>query len=300
MRKYCFIVCVLIGTIIKSYAQGCSDAGICYLANSKQENDSEYKSTIELGYSYGIGLEDVTYNNGFVNFTRLLSNKWSFASRVTYNQAHGSFGTLGQFGDVFLVSNYLVNSGAKSALSSSFGLKIPLSLGNLKINKMPLPMDYQASLGTVDALLGIDYKVNKWSIDAALQLPIVQSNRNSFFDEYSVSDKFPTTNLLRRKSDLLLRASYTLASKNNDWNLTPNLLGIYHLGNDTYEDIAGNRQTIEQSEGLTINASLLTEYKFNTRGKIQLNLATPLIVRVIRPDGLTRAFIASLSYQFQF
>jgi hypothetical protein len=33
---------------------------------------------------------------------------------------------------------------------------------------------------------------------------------------------------------------------------------------------------------------------------LRLNIAVPLLVREIRPDGLTRAIVGSISYQYKF
>lgn len=301
MKKFVLLSGLIIGSISSLYSQGCSDAGICTISTGQKEDTTQhYKNALEIGYIFGKGIEDVIYNNGFITYTRTFSKKWSLNTRVTYNQARGSFGTLGQFSDVFLVANYTRVINEKSFLKPSFGLKIPFTSANLKINNIALPMDYQPSLGTFDALFGIDYTYEKWNFDAALQLPVWQTNRNSFFDEYSDSYDFPTTNLFRRKSDMLLRATYTVTTKNKHWSFKPNILSIYHLGNDTYEDVFGKRQTIKKSEGLTINASIITDFEINSKNSLRLNVAAPLLVRDIRPDGLTRAFVTSFSYQYKF
>lgn len=301
MKKIVFITTLFVFSLSKIYAQGCSDAGFCTLSNNiKNDSLSVEKNSLEVGYIFGKGFEGITYNSGFINYSRTLSTKWDLNIKVTYNQATGDFGTRGQFGDAFITTNYTHKIGAYKLIKPLVGIKIPFTTGNLKINDIPLPMDYQASLGTFDLLLGAAYQYKKWTFDAAFQLPVLQTNKNSYFDEYSVADDFPTTNLFRRKGDVLLRSSYSIFSKNNRWMFKPNMMGIYHLGNDSYEDIFGNRQTIKNSEGLTINASLITHFNLNKNNSFQLNIATPLLVREIRPDGLTRKYVASLSYQFKF
>ena len=301
MKKASSIVVFLVLTITKLYSQGCSDAGICSIANSHHIDSTELKkNSLEVGYIFGKGLEDVIYNNSFIGYTRDFKKNWGLSARITYNQATGSFGTLGRQGDIFFVMNYKKEFHKNSFIKPSFGLKIPLSASNFKINQIALPLDYQASLGTFDALIGIDYSYKKWSVDAALQLPFWQINRNSYFDEYSSSNDFPTTNLFKRKSDFLIRSAYALNTKNKKWFFKPNAMAIYHLGNDTYEDVFGKRQAINNSQGLTINASIITDYYISTQNSLRLNIASPLLVREIRPDGLTRALVASISYQLKF
>jgi hypothetical protein len=282
------------------YSQGCSDAGICSFSNSDSENQSN-NNNLEFGYIFGKGLEDVTYNGGFISYSRKINEKLSIATKINYSQANGSFGTLGNFSDAFLTGNYRINKNENSALSVSFGAKFPFTLGNRKINEFAVPLDYQPSLGTFDALFGLDYTYKKWNFDVALQLPVFQTNKNSYFDEYSASNDFPTTNLFRRKPDALARITRNITFKNfKNFTFKPNLLAIYHLGNDSYEDIFGNRQTINNSEGLTLNANLITDYKLNSFNILSLSLASPLIVREIRPDGLTRSFTLSLSLKHEF
>lgn len=302
MRKYIFNF-IIISLIFsnKMYSQGCSDAGICTLSFTKNNDSISSKSNaVQVGYVYGSGFEGVTYNNGFISYLRTINKKWNISAKVTYNQASGNFGTRGQLGDVFIISNYIHKINNQHILKPLAGFKIPFTSGNLKINDFALPMDYQSSLGTYDLFLGIDYQYKNWNFDTALQIPVLQTNKNSYFDEFSDSNEFPTTNLFERKSDVLLRATYTLQTKNNKWSFKPNIMGIYHLGNDTYEDIFGQRQTIENSQGLTINAGVISNYNFSTTNSLQLNIATPLVVRDIRPDGLTREFVLSLTYQYKF
>jgi hypothetical protein len=301
MKKASSIFILLVLTITRLYSQGCSDAGICSITSSHHIDSTELKkNSLEVGYIFGKGLEDVIYNNGFIGYTRDFKNNWGLSSRITYNQATGSFGTLGRQGDIFFVINYKKEFNKNSFIKPSFGLKIPLSASNFKINQIALPLDYQASLGTFDALIGMDYSYKKWGVDAALQLPFWQINKNSYFDEYSAANDFPSTNLFKRKPDILLRTAYTFNAKNKKWFFKPNVIAIYHLENDTYEDIFGKKQEIKKSQGITINASLITDYNINNENSLRLNIAAPLLVREIRPDGLTRAFIASISYQYKF
>jgi hypothetical protein len=93
---------------------------------------------------------------------------------------------------------------------------------------------------------------------------------------------------------------YTFQSKNQKFTYKPNLLFIYHLGNDTYEDIFGNRQEIKNSEGLTINANYITNYKINTANSIEASIAFPIVYREIRPDGLTRSATLGISFKHSF
>jgi hypothetical protein len=153
-------------------------------------------------------------------------------------------------------------------------------------------------------VVGVNYAVQKkWEFTTGLQIPVIQKNKNSFFaDEYTdpKAKSFASTNNFRRKSDALARVGYNIAIGTKSINLKPNLLAIYHLGKDTYENRFGNRTIIDGSEGLTLNIGLIASKKITAKSSVEIIAATPLIVRDIRADGLTRSAIINLQYTFQF
>ena len=161
-------------------------------------------------------------------------------------------------------------------------------------------MVYQSSLGTFDLILGTNYNYKKWDFNAAVQIPVVNINKNSFIKEFSGTDLFETTNLFERKSDGLLRATYSHKTKNGKFIFKPNVLFLYHLGEDTYQDTFGNRKSINGSSGVTINGNFIANYKLNASSNLETSLASPFVVREERPDGLTRKFTLGLSYKYNF
>ncbi len=298
MRKLLFSGILLFGSF--GFSQGCSDAGICSIGNGFSSVIDATKNQIELGNVFGKGLEDVLYVSPYVSYTRKFSTHFSLTSKITFSQASGSFGTRGNIGDAFLIGNYKFSEKNKKQWSSLLGIKIPFTGSNDKINNFSLPLDYQSSLGTYDLFLGFDFKYKNWNFNSVAQIPVINSNANSYFDEYSASNEFPTTNLFERKSDVLFRSMYTFQSRNKKFTHKPNLLFIYHMGNDTYEDIFGVRNEIENSEGATINANYITNYKLNSASSIEASLAFPILYREIRPDGLTRSFTLGINYKYSF
>lgn len=283
-----------------SFGQGCSDAGICSVGNGFISETSQTKNQIEVGNVFGKGLEDVTYISPYISYTRSINVHFSLTTKVTFSQASGSFGTRGNISDAFLIGNYKFSEKNNKQWSTLLGIKIPFTGSNDKINNFSIPLDYQSSLGTYDLFLGTDLRYKKWNFNAAIQIPVINSNANSYFDEYSASNDFPTTNLFERKSDVLLRSMYTFKSKSEKFTYKPNFLFIYHLGNDSYEDIFGNRQEIKDSEGLTINANFISNYKINETNSIEASIAFPVVYREIRPDGLTRSLTLGINYKYSF
>ena len=298
MKK--IILIFAIGFFSNSFAQGCSDAGICSIANSFNTSDREYKNGIEIGSVFGAGEADVTYFSPYVTYTRTVNDRLSLSSKITYSVASGSFGKRGGFGDAYLIGNYNWKIKTKTQWSTLVGFKIPFTSSNQKINGFSLPLGYQSSLGTFDLIVGLNLNYNKWDFNTGIQIPAFNNNKNSYFKEFSNSDDFPSTNLFERKSDALFRTTYTIQTANNKFTFNPNILFIYHLGEDTFENAFGKRETIKNSDGLTINGNLIGSYAVNSKNSIELSIAAPFVVREIRPDGLTRKFTAGLIYKYSF
>jgi hypothetical protein len=279
------------------HAQGCSDAGICSVSNSFEPKANQSRQSIELGGAYGAGEADVEYLTSHLTYTRELGRQFALSTKVTFNVAQGSFGKRGTFGDAYLIGNYQLPSTKTQQWSVLAGIKFPFTSANLKINGYSLPMDYQASLGTFDwiAMANLNYK--HWDFNAGIQLPVFNINRNSYLSEFSGTYAFPSTNLFERKPDALFRATYRFDTSKQKFRFKPNVLFIYHLGRDSYETIYGKRENIAGSGGLTINGNLIALYAVNTKSSIELSVAAPFVVRKIRPDGLTRAFTAGITYK---
>jgi hypothetical protein len=295
-------ILLVFGLVLSNYifSQGCSDAGICSINHGFQTEGEQFKNTIEFAAIYSLGEADVSYFSPYISYTKRFNDKFSFTAKVTFSTANGSFGTRSQFGDAFLIGNYNFKEKNKKQWGVLTGFKLPFTASNLKINGYSLPLDYQSSLGTVDLFLGTNLHYKKWDFNAALQIPVVNLNKNSYFSEYSGTTDFPSTNLFERKSDALIRATYSVKTANKKFTFKPNVLFIYHLGEDSFENIFGQRENIQGSDGLTINGNLITSYNLTKQSRLELSLATPFEVRDVRPDGLTRSFVLGLQYQYSF
>ncbi|MFN8274280.1 MAG: hypothetical protein U0X58_05295 [Flavobacteriaceae bacterium] len=296
MRRIAFLV-VLAFTAHISSAQGCSDAGICTFDKNTHDTPT-YKNELEFSPQIAQGAEDVIYFTPSTTYKHQFKKGYSFSAKITYNQAHGDLGIRGQFGDVYLTGSRRWKNNKAHFWNLSFGLKAPLSAANLKINGYSLPMDYQPSLGTADVLLGLAYTTGFWDFSGGLQWPFLNKNKNSYFKEYSPTDAFESTNLFERKPDALLKVNYKIIRRKS-FELQPALLGIYHLGEDSFENIYGQRVSIDGSRGLTLNGVVAATWKWSSKQSIELVAASPFVVRDARPDGLTRAWVVSVNYQIQ-
>jgi hypothetical protein len=283
-----------------AWSQGCSDAGICSVNKGFVTDSIQFKNNLEFSSIYSLGEADLQYLSHYVSYTKRFNQRFAFTSKVTFSTANGSFGTRTQFGDAFLIGNYTFKEKNNKQWSTLLGFKFPFTASNLKINGYSLPLDYQSSLGTIDLFLGTNLNYKRWNFNAALQLPIVNLNKNSYFKEYGGTDDFPSTNLFERKPDALVRATYSIKTPNKKFTFKPNVLFIYHLGEDSFENIFGQRENIKGSDGLTVNGNLITSYAVSKQSSLELSIATPFVVRDIRPDGLTRSFVLGINYQYSF
>jgi hypothetical protein len=281
-------------------AQGCSDAGICSINHGFDSQEKELKNNVEVTTIFGVGEGNVTYISPYVAYTRKFSDQFSLSTKITFSSANGDFGTQSAFGDAYLIGNYTFKEERNKQWSALAGWKFPFNNSNLKINENAVPLDYQSSLGTFDLFLGTNLKYKKWDFNAVIQIPVINNNKNSYFDAFSPSDDFPTTNLFERKSDALFRTTYTFKTANSKFTFKPNVLFIYHLGEDTFENQFKTRDTIKGSDGLTVNGNLISTYNFNKQNSIELSVAAPFVVRTIRPDGLTRSLVLGISYRVLF
>ncbi|HPB52449.1 MAG TPA: hypothetical protein PLR22_02170 [Saprospiraceae bacterium] len=284
-----------------AWAQGCSDAGFCTINSLKPNNAdgiTSFQNQFKIGAYYGAASNSINVYGGYLEYNRFLNNKFSIDAKLT---------TMAQSGNgisTFGLSDFYVNSTytASQYFFVTAGVKIPLAKSNKSKDNLPLPMDYQSSLGTFDVILGIGIDIKKLQVTAAFQQPLT-ANDNQFttavYPENSKFQNFQSTNQFKRKGDVLLRIAYPirLGSK---LRITPSILPIYHLSNDLYTDDKNVEQEIIGSKGLTLNGNLFLDYRINDRNNIQINGGMPFIVREARPDGLTRSLIATLEYAIRF
>jgi hypothetical protein len=308
--KYIYLCFIAMAISYNSYAQGCSDAGFCSLGALKNHiSDSSASSpknhALDFGLNYGLGEQNTSTINAYAEYLVKFSPQFSFQSKLTATYATGFLGKAFNVGDVYGTINYTPKTSPDNTLNFIAGVKIPLSTGNDKNSDgKPLPLDYQASIGTYDAIGGFNYIVNrKWEFDAAMQVPVVQVNKSTFFpDEYTDAriTNFAPTNNFRRKSDLLGRVGYYFYLPKSSIIIKPSLSGIYHTGTDTYENRFGDRAVINGSRGFTLNGSVVVTKMFKNNNQLEFVVGTPFIVRKERPDGLTRSGVINVQYTIAF
>lgn len=299
-------LCLLFLINARANAQGCSDAGFCTMGNLGQHTDAgKAKQKITVLLPFGLGDESVFVVAPGIQYDNQLNKNWSVQAKLTGNYATGNLGNAAGLGDVFLSGTYAFPANKKDwQWSVSLGTKLPLNSSNIKEDGLSLPMQYQSSLGTVDVITGVALSNTKWQFAAGWQQPLTGTNGNNFLPVYSMNieaEKYIPSNDFNRKGDVLLRGVYKHIL-NDKLFMNAGLLGIYHLGKDTYIDgnVSNKPISIEGSDGITLNATISGWYQVNKKITIGLTLAAPLVVRKLRPDGLTRSFVAAPEISWSF
>jgi hypothetical protein len=300
MVKKLLLLILFISTFQISFAQGCSDAGFCTISSLKpSENDSIHAkmNQLKVGSFFGSADNSILVYGGYLEYNRQLNGKFGADIKLSSLTQNGNDISVFGLSDLFVNVNYAPTP----SLSLTLGTKIPLSGADRTLDGLPLPMDYQSSLGTFDLIFGIGYQIKKFHLVAAIQQPFTQ-NKNAFshllYPENSPLNAFQSTNQFERSGDVLLRFSYPIEVLKNVV-LTPSLLPIYHLSEDRYFDGFAMRE-IEGSQGLTLNGNLYIDWSLDEKSSLQLNAGMPFLFREARPDGLTRSFIATLEYKIKF
>jgi hypothetical protein len=297
-----FIITILLLSLTCSIkGQGCSDAGFCTL-NSFKPNNSDIEpgaiNRFKIGAAYGDADHSISIFENYLEYNRQVNEKLGIAIKIKSLFQDGNDISVFGLSDIYFNASYKLTEKANLTL----GVKIPLSNGNKSKDDLPLPMDYQSSLGTFDLIMGIGYEIRNFQLIAALQQPLSQNNNEFISDNYPVNSKirtFQSTNKFKRSGDVLLRVSYPI-KMGEKFKLTPSILPIYHLTNDKYTDTSGQENDISGSKGLTLNGNVYLDCRINDSNAIQLNSGIPFVVRDARPDGLTRSFVLNLEYIYFF
>jgi hypothetical protein len=290
-----------LSTSFETSGQGCSDAGFCSINSFKpqlSDSSAKYKNQLLIGSFYGGADNAIAVYGSYLEFYRQINSKLGLDAKITSLGQSGNGITAFSVSDLFLNLDYKLIDQFKLTI----GTKIPFSGANQAKNGLPLPMDYQSSLGTVDLILGFAFDWNKLMIASAIQQPFTQNDNQFLSSRYPISSplrQFQSTNQFRRKGDVLIRIAYPVIDHGR-CKVTASLLPIYHLANDQYTDDLNIVRDINGSKGLTLNGNLFFDYHINSKKSIQLNAGVPFIVRDARPDGLTRSFIVNLEYKIKF
>lgn len=281
-------------------AQGCSDAGFCSAGSMKSGGDQGQSDfTLSLPFALGEQLASIFIIQPELNYK--IGEKQKIQIKLAYQIVSGDLGHTNGLGDPIVTYSRIIKEKNGWITIANLGARFAVNDANKKSeSNRPLPMPYQTSLGTYDIIAGLALKNDHWNFAFGYQQPLIQNNNNGFYHDSAVSNDelnyFESRNLVR-KGDIMLRAERT-----EEWEklkITAGFLPIYHLGRDEVTTSMG-KMKIPNSEGLTLNINFNMSYKLKENTYIGLVGASPLLVRQNRPDGLTRAFVASPYFIYKF
>ena len=311
MRTIIVVLLLSFTFYINTAAQGCSDAGFCTAGslsvNTHDDTSNAAQTWVSAAFSYGLSDFDVQVISPRLEVRHSFDSVWQASARIGMQITNGDLtSTIG-------LSDVIVTGGCNllPELQLTLGAKFPLNNADMRISypslppegsplNAPLPMDYQPSLGTIDVIAGVVWHLGDFSLAAAMQQPLTQNSNTFTPDVYpatSAAHQYHPTNGFNRQADVLLRASYMLSTFEEKLRMHLSVLPIYHVANDTYVDSTSVRREIVGSRGVTLNAALLFEYVLSDYNRIELTIAAPVVVRTIRPDGLTRSILIGVEYR---
>ena len=303
LTHFCVTISFLIFcTINNTKAQGCSDAGFCTIGVLKgnQHSDNVYDTRWGLNTNVGVADGGVFVSTTTLEYNKNIGKKSFFQIKEPITITSGSLGSTAGFGDLSVSLSRRVYSQGNIHLDAVIGAKIALGSTTFQANGLDLPMPYQTGLGTNDLILGLSYKVNTWHFVVGYQQPFGRAS-NNFLKEYrnaeDVKNYFDSAKLLR-KSDILLRIERFI-NINEKWSGSVGMLPIFHLGEDEIILKDGSNGIVKNSGGLTLNFNLGFSYKLNDFNTLKSSLSAPLVVREVRPDGLTRTFVIGLGFEHE-
>lgn len=305
------------------FSQGCSDAGFCTMGAMKPDQPFNKKvpfklRSMEVSFYRGTTtLSPVVYVATLDMNFGIIDNKTSLQLKLPYQAVSGNFGNTSSLSDIsFCLTRSLYSSEAFD-IGVTVGGKIPTNDSNLKfdidetddVGALSLPMYYQTSLGTYDAIAGISIVNRKWLIATGIQHPFNQNSNQFRWGEWAPVYKggegedyvleYDRCYELKRGTDVMLRVERNF--RYSRFNFSVGLLPIWRITKDEILDINTlERIKLDGTLGMALSGIVTAGYSFNVRSGVRLLLGKKITQRDVNPDGLTREEVSTISYFYRF
>jgi hypothetical protein len=297
--------------------QGCSDAGFCTMGAMKPDQPYNKKvpvrlRSLELSFYRGTTpVSPILYVATLDASFSIIDNKTSVQVKVPFETVSGNMGDNAGLSDISLCFTRNILSSEKFDVNVSLGTKIPTNDSNKASEKeefegLPLPMYYQTSLGSFDAIAGISFITRKWLLATGIQYAF---NRNGsqyswqewtgIYPDQAYLEKNASSIELKRGTDIMFRAERNFRYAR--FNFSLGLLPIIRITNDEITDFnTGDRVKPQGAKGMALSAIATAGYSFNVKTGLKLLVGHKIVQREVNPDGLTRELVASISYFYRF
>jgi len=311
-----FITALIIFSAYLSHAQGCSDAGFCTMGAMKPDQTYSKKvnfklRSLELNYYRGTSLLTPVITVFTSDMTFGINDYYAIQVKVPYQMVTGSLGETQGLGDLSISASRSIRLANGSTVGITLGGKIPSGKSDIENNHSEfgsgdLPMYYQVSLGSYDAVAGASYINEKWLFATGIQRPLIHQNENDFrwgkwpdYPDPSYIRKYNLANDLKRGTDVMLRAERNFRFIN--FNFGIGALAIYRITKDeVYNFNEDKREKLDGTTGLAFNILANVGYQFNINNSVKLIYGQKFMDREVNPDGLTRHNVFSFSYVYRF
>lgn len=323
MKFNVFVVLFLLFNLCM-FSQGSSDTNVSLYGSisPKFNNDADHFS-LESHVRFDSGKNDVFSITPYICLDSNINDNLNFQLWVSSKYASGDLTKGFSFGDASFIGTYLLGDNYRSEMLQflDFGLIISLKSGRgLKIEKddnyYTYPMEYQASLGTLDAFLSYTFRYNNFNLSIGYQQPLTAKNQNNFFPGHEVFNEFNLgsvnpdyipSNEMKRSGDVFSRLGYTIKLADDDLSLNIGSTLFYRLKNDEYFVLTSNTSytnqgynEVEGTNGLAINGVLQCNYILSKNAEISLYAGAPLVDRKEYIDGTMRSFFITPGFKWNF
>lgn len=321
--RYLSIFCLSLACLVSAQAlmaQGESDPGFTTMGAMRlgaglpfdpESDEYEYHRThIGLGDVFAKGDRDIRYNSPQLEICAPLEDFGYFDVKLPIMTATGELARAWGLGALNISYTHIFASPYHEdwTFQATAGGVLAMDNANQQDGQgRSLPMPYQNSLGSTDAVLGASVRWKNYvTVSLGYQQPVFRYNDNDYFRSYAVNDLMynnPDYGLARklyRNGDLMMRVEGTYTFKRGGFALSPLL--IYHLRNDLYTDRSGLLREIKGSEGLTVNLVGNAYVRFGRRSEYKLDITGSLAMlrRDVVSDGLGRQWYMMPRFSYFF
>lgn len=323
---YCFckikmklLLLLIILIPIFTNAQGGSDTNVS-MYGSLAPNFKEIKDhlSIETHLRIDEGKNNVISIAPYLCVDANVNSSLNFQFWFSSKYANGDLINDFSFGDVAFVGTYAFNYDSKSRFKNYLDFGLSLSIENGRGVKeeqdnfyTTYPMEYQASLGTLDVFVSYSLKIDNMNFSLGFQQPLSSKNQNNFFPTYfdlgDINENYPASNEMRRSGDLFSRIGYSFFENSRDFYLNLGASIFYRLKNDEYfvlykNDFYPNKgyNEVDGTKGLAVNGVIQFIYKLSNRAEISLYAGLPLVERKENIDGLKRNYFLTPGFKWNF
>ncbi len=304
--------CLLLLTLMDycAFAQGCSDAGFCTMGAMKPDQPFNKNSkvrlrSIEFSQYYG----DTHFKNHIyvstIEANIGIGKKYTVQAKIPYQVANGHLGTYQSLSDISLSVTRNLIATENFDVNFTLGTKLPSNNGDFaQFKGKSMPMYYQTSLGSYDLIFGASVVSRKWLMAVGYQQALNRNQNGFWYGEWSGDNltylhQYALSGNLQRGKDVMARIERNF--RLSRFNASIGLLPIYRLNRDTYIDHTTNVSTLANgSDGLALSGIYTLGYNFDVRTGVKLLIGNRIIKRPINPDGLSREFVATITYSYRF